>query len=184
MKGYGAEETGRAFSRARELCEELGDAPQLFPVLYGESGISARQGKVSFGAGAGAAIPGSRHDAAGAGQPRGRPSSRGAQRFHARRLPQAEAHYEESLARYDPTQHRHLALHFGQDQRAACLANLAWFKWIVGRPADSLAISRAAVAYSREFDHIRRPTLMWTFLPCSLCFSGGTCRPPRGRRTP
>ena len=34
-RGYGAEETGRAFARALELCEEVEDAPELFPALYG-----------------------------------------------------------------------------------------------------------------------------------------------------
>jgi class 3 adenylate cyclase/predicted ATPase len=154
MKGYGAEETGRAFSRARELCEELGDAPQLFPVLYGEWAYqlvtarfpkaqelalqfldlaTTRQEPVTLVVG---------HRIAGLSG------------FMLGDFAQAEPHYEENLARYDPAQHRHLAAHFGQDQRASCLANLAWLKWIVGRPADSLAMCRAAVAVSREFDHI------------------------------
>jgi class 3 adenylate cyclase/predicted ATPase len=154
MKGYGAEETGRAFGRARALCEELGDAPQLFPVLYGEWAYQLVKAK----------FPMAREfarqflDRATARQ---EPESLvvghrivGLSAFMLGDFSQAEAHYKEHLARYDPTQHRRLALHFGQDQRAACLANLAWLKWIVGRPDDSLATSRAAVAYSREFDHI------------------------------
>ena len=154
MKGYGAEETGRAFSRARKLCEELDDASQLFPVLYGEWGYQlvrarfplARELEQQF------------LDRATTRQ---EPASlvvghrlAGLCAFMLGDFSQAESHYEETLARYDPVQHRYLALHFGQDQRAACLANLAWLKWIVGRPADSLATSRAAVAYSREFDHV------------------------------
>jgi predicted ATPase len=35
LRGYAAEETGRAFARARELCLALGDREQLFPVLFG-----------------------------------------------------------------------------------------------------------------------------------------------------
>ena len=34
-KGYGAEEVVQAYSRARELCHQLGDTPELFPVLWG-----------------------------------------------------------------------------------------------------------------------------------------------------
>ncbi len=154
MKGYGAEETGRAFSRARELCEELGDAPQLFPVLYGEwayqlvrarfpiAGEFARQflDRATARQEPAALVVGHR--------------IAGLSAFMLGDFSQAEVHYEQHLARSDPTQHRLLALHFGQDQRAACLANLAWLKWIVGRPDDSLATSRTAIAYSREFDHI------------------------------
>jgi class 3 adenylate cyclase/tetratricopeptide (TPR) repeat protein len=34
-KGYSAPEVGQAYARARELCQQIGDAPQLFPVLMG-----------------------------------------------------------------------------------------------------------------------------------------------------
>lgn len=34
-KGYSAPEVGHAYARARELCQQIGDAPQLFPVLMG-----------------------------------------------------------------------------------------------------------------------------------------------------
>ncbi len=34
-KGYAAPEVGRAYARARELCQQVGETPQLFPVLLG-----------------------------------------------------------------------------------------------------------------------------------------------------
>ncbi|MGH7790171.1 MAG: AAA family ATPase, partial [Candidatus Binatia bacterium] len=34
-RGYGADEVERAFARAREICEEFPNVPQLVPVLYG-----------------------------------------------------------------------------------------------------------------------------------------------------
>ena len=34
-KGFAAPEVEAAFTRARELCQHLGDSPQLFPVLPG-----------------------------------------------------------------------------------------------------------------------------------------------------
>jgi hypothetical protein len=34
-KGWTAPETGRAYSSARELCDRLGDSPELFPALFG-----------------------------------------------------------------------------------------------------------------------------------------------------
>src|SRR5713226_9335039 len=35
IKGYAAPEVERAFTRARELCERLGDPPELFPASFG-----------------------------------------------------------------------------------------------------------------------------------------------------
>src|SRR5262249_26547232 len=34
-KGYGAPEVGKTYTRARELCSQVGEIPQLAPVLYG-----------------------------------------------------------------------------------------------------------------------------------------------------
>jgi predicted ATPase len=34
-KGYAAPEVEQAFARARELCQQIGETPQLFPVLLG-----------------------------------------------------------------------------------------------------------------------------------------------------
>jgi len=34
-KGYTAPEVERAYTRARELCQQIGETPQLFPVLAG-----------------------------------------------------------------------------------------------------------------------------------------------------
>ena len=34
-KGPAAPEVERAYARARELCQQVGDTPQLFPMLWG-----------------------------------------------------------------------------------------------------------------------------------------------------
>ena len=34
-KGYAAPEVEKAYTRARELCQQVGETPQLFPVLRG-----------------------------------------------------------------------------------------------------------------------------------------------------
>ena len=34
-KGYASPEARQAYARAREFCEQIGDTPQLFPVLFG-----------------------------------------------------------------------------------------------------------------------------------------------------
>ena len=34
-KGYAAPEVEKAYTRARELCQQVGETPQLFPVLWG-----------------------------------------------------------------------------------------------------------------------------------------------------
>jgi class 3 adenylate cyclase/predicted ATPase len=44
-KGFGAPEVEHVFTRARELCQEVGDTPQLFLVLQGLGGFYALRGQ-------------------------------------------------------------------------------------------------------------------------------------------
>jgi len=37
--GWAVPEAGRAYARAQELCEKMGETPDLFPVLYGLVGF-------------------------------------------------------------------------------------------------------------------------------------------------
>src|SRR5262249_39890659 len=46
LKGYAAPEVGVTYRRARELCQQLGDTPQLFPVLDGLRRFYTLQGEV------------------------------------------------------------------------------------------------------------------------------------------
>ena len=34
-KGWAAPEVGQAYTRARELCQQVGETPELFPILWG-----------------------------------------------------------------------------------------------------------------------------------------------------
>ena len=43
-KGWSAPEVERAYTRARELCQEVGETPQLFPVLLGLRGFFTMRG--------------------------------------------------------------------------------------------------------------------------------------------
>src|SRR5262249_22251548 len=46
VKGYAAPETGRTYTRAQELCQRLGDPPELFAALYGLSVVHLLRGEL------------------------------------------------------------------------------------------------------------------------------------------
>jgi predicted ATPase len=48
-QGFASKETGEAYSRARELCAELGNAPEVFPVLHGIFLFHMLRGEVQAG---------------------------------------------------------------------------------------------------------------------------------------
>src|SRR5262249_13609796 len=45
VKGWAASETERAYTRARKLCDRLGDSPELFPALLGMWAIYLDRGE-------------------------------------------------------------------------------------------------------------------------------------------
>jgi class 3 adenylate cyclase/predicted ATPase len=45
-KGWASPEVARAYSRARELCQQVGETPQLFPALWGQWGFYFIGGKL------------------------------------------------------------------------------------------------------------------------------------------
>ena len=170
MKGYGAVATGRAFGRARELSEELGETRQLFQALYGEWAFQLVRAQFPL------ALDLARQFLERATKEQNSATMMighriaGISAFMLGRFPEAEMHYRENLARYDPALHQDLAMNFGQDPKAACLSTFAWLKWIVGRPDDSLATARAATVYSREFNHLNTHAYVDFFTLFSLYF--------------
>ena len=57
----------------------------------------------------------------------------------------ARANYDQSIALYDPAQHRTLAARFGQDARVSALSFRSWAHWLLGHPAAALSNSEQAL---------------------------------------
>jgi predicted ATPase len=59
-------------------------------------------------------------------------------------------HLEKAIALYNPSQHRSLAMRFGQDAGVHALTYRAWALWLTGRPKSALAACKAALEAARE----------------------------------
>ena len=152
-KGFAAPETGRAYARARELCRELGDVPELFPALYGRFIVHFQRGELAAA-----------HEAAREllrlAEDRGDAAARvtghrvvGSALYHLGRLAESRAHLEEGLALYEPGRDRGSALVYALDTRVVCLFWLVHALFAVGYPEQALARLREALAYARELGH-------------------------------
>jgi class 3 adenylate cyclase/predicted ATPase len=62
----------------------------------------------------------------------------------------SRAHYDRAMALYDPTEHRALTTHFGQDVGVVVSSYRGWSSWLLGYPEAALADSRRAIAAARE----------------------------------
>jgi predicted ATPase len=153
VQGYSGEETGAVYDRARELCERVGTAQQLLPILYGQ--IVFRMGRGALPAGhqlaeeflrlaeeqgeEGPALAARRMLGVALFQ-RGDPSA-------------SRSCIEQALALYNPAKHKALTFQYGADQRSAGLAWLALDLWLLGYPTQAERAGREAIALAKEIGH-------------------------------
>ncbi|MFN8495745.1 MAG: BTAD domain-containing putative transcriptional regulator [Caldilineaceae bacterium] len=157
-KGYAAPEVEQAFHRAWELCRRLQPqsveaTPERFQVLWGLGRFYMVKPELPK------ALEASQQLLALA-QSAEEPDllleafcSLGTHLFHLVDLPAARAYLEQSLALYDPTQHRSHALSYGQDPGVVASAYLAWTLWCLGYPAQALAQTQTALTLAQKIDH-------------------------------
>jgi DNA-binding SARP family transcriptional activator len=151
-RGYGTPEVTAAYTRAWELCEELGEPPTA-PVLRG-TGLSAlTRGELRRA-----------QDLAGQllelGERDDDPMVRvegdyllGVTAFWLGELDRAREHLERAIASYVPDRARsHLAL-YSQDPRVVCVIRLAYTLWHLGHPEAASERAAEALNLAEGLEH-------------------------------
>jgi predicted ATPase len=152
-QGYATPEVGRVYARARELCGQVGETPQLFSALWGvkvfyivrsELQTARELGEqllrlaktvqdpvlhmeVAFLVGATAVVLGE--------------------------FSRAREYLEQGIGLYDPQQHRsHIAL-FGEDLGVSCRCWWSYALWNLGYPDQAWRKSQEALTLAQELSH-------------------------------
>ena len=152
-KGYAAPEVEQAYGRARELCRQLGETSRLFSVLRGLGAFYFVRGKYQTARELGEellSLAQSPHDPArllGAHQVLGIAS------FWLGEFASARGHLEQTIALYNPQQHRSPASRSGQDPGVLCRAYSAWALGLLGYPDQALERIHEAVTMGRDLSH-------------------------------
>ena len=153
IRGFAAPEVEQAYARARALCRQAGEAPQLFPVLVGLWLFYHGRGELQTARELGEQLL----TLAQRGQ---EPwllleahLALGVTLAHLGETAIALMHLEHSRALYDPAQHRSLAFRSGMDPGMWGLAHMARALWLVGYPDQALQRGREAHALARELAH-------------------------------
>ncbi len=154
VKGTGSPEVERAWSRARELCEQLGETKQLFLVLYGLVTYNVMRGDI-------------RQTASTLGEQclqlaQSQQDSTlligayillGTLSHYLGEFAPAQIHFERGLALYDPQQSATLVSFYGHDPGVYIRRYLAWTSWELGYPEQALEHVQAAVDLAKELSH-------------------------------
>jgi predicted ATPase len=154
MKGAGAPEVERLNMRARELCEQIGEPPQLFRVLWGlwlmynargDSQTMRMLGEQLLSLAQHLEDPDLLLEAHHA---------LWTSLFSGGEVAAARMHQEQGLRLYDPQRHRtHAALYSGHDPGVCCRYRAAPALWLLGYPDQAVASSQAALALAQQLSH-------------------------------
>lgn len=153
-KGYAAPEVQNAFDRARELCAQLGDTPQLSPVLYGLWGYYLVRGEYQASEDISRQLLnlGERQSDQGL-LLEGHITSAISSIYWRGPLPKARAHFEKVLSIYNPRCHQGHALIYGQDPGVLAGSLLPWALWFQGYPDQAISRQRDCLALARSLSH-------------------------------
>jgi predicted ATPase/class 3 adenylate cyclase len=153
-KGTVAPEVEQTYARARTLCEQVGEPPQLFRVLWGLWSVHRLRGEAQTA------------------RTHGEDLLRLARRLHdpdllleahhalwttlfySGELAAIRPHLAQGLRLYEPQRHRaHAALYSGHDAGVCCRTMAALSLWCSGYPDQALASMQAALDLAQQLAH-------------------------------
>ncbi|HSB09874.1 MAG TPA: AAA family ATPase [Blastocatellia bacterium] len=149
-EGYAAPEVGRVYTRARELCQQLGETPEISQVLWGlrtfytvraELGTAREIAEEFLGLAERLPYPGL--------------AMRGHWAMeitfmHLGEFALAMEHFKKALSLYDHERHRDDALLYAQTPGVAMRCFAAWTLWFLGQPDQALERIQEAQTLARE----------------------------------
>jgi predicted ATPase len=152
-KGSAAPEVEHAYTQAYALCQQVGETPQLVPVLFGLWRFYHSRAQLHTAREIGETLLRLAQHADAPALTVVAHNALGNTWLCLGALPAARHHLEEGIARYTPDQRRAPVFRIGHDPGVACRAFAAWTLWLQGYPAQALARLHKALALAHELSH-------------------------------
>jgi predicted ATPase len=153
IKGFSAPEVERAFTRARELCERLGDPPELFFVLLGLRGVYFIRGEYRLASELDQKLLLQAQSAKDPGLLSLAHWLRGITYREIGERPLARKQLEKSIFLYDRERDRPRAFLLGVDPGCGSLGYLGMILWTLGYPDQALKRGQEGVALAEGLVH-------------------------------
>jgi predicted ATPase len=169
VKGWGAPEAERAYTRARELCERAGDPSELFPVLFGLWNVHLLRAEARAA-----------HELAGEllrwARKRQDPAlllyghlALGGILFWMGELLLAREHVERAISLYEAEHHRALTSSYsGIDAAVWCRYFASQTLWELGYPDQALTSGNEAITMAQGLSH-STSLVFAEFIFCIVC---------------
>jgi len=163
IKGYGAPDVEATYLRARELCQQVDDPAQLFPVVRGlwnrylmraEHQQARELGEQLL------SLAHSLHDSASLVEAH---RVLGTVLWNRGELSLAHEHLERGIALYEPHQHRTLAFRYGADPGVVCRFYAAVVLWSWGYPQQARRRMEESLTLAQDLAHPHSLTFVLVF---------------------
>jgi predicted ATPase len=153
IKGWAALEVERALTRARELCERLGDRAELFFVLFGLFVVHYIRGELRMAYELAEQLLRRAESSNDSTHLLLAHNALGSASFDIGKLLPAREHKEASISLYDPARHGPFAIGASFDVKGFALSYVAMTLWLLGYPDQALKRANEAVEFTQALSH-------------------------------
>jgi class 3 adenylate cyclase/predicted ATPase len=152
-KGFAAPEVEQTYTRARTLCAQVGDTPQLFPTLWGLCWFYRNRGTLPAARELGEQLYQFAQRAAEPTHLLAAHDVLGTTLLFQGEYAAARMHLEQGIALADPMVQRVLAFRHVVPPRVTCLTHVANTLWCLGYPAQAVRRSQEALTLAQALAH-------------------------------
>jgi class 3 adenylate cyclase/predicted ATPase len=153
VKGQSSPDTERAYARARELCQQVGETAQLFPALYGLFRFHMVRSELQTARELAEQLFSLAQHVQDRALLMEAHRVMGQTMFWLGEMAPARSHLEQVMTLYDRQKDRSHAFVYGQDPGVACRSSAAWPIWMLGYPEQALRSVHEALTLAQELTH-------------------------------
>jgi class 3 adenylate cyclase/predicted ATPase len=153
LKGFGHPEVEQAYARARALCQQVGETPARFPVLYGLWRFYRARGALQTARELGEQLLTLAEHQDDPALRLAAHAALGMTLYLLGAFAPARLHLEQGIAQHTLQPHRAADARYGEDPGVLCYYTLAWTLWSLGYPEHALQRSHEARTLAQALAH-------------------------------
>jgi predicted ATPase/class 3 adenylate cyclase len=163
LKGHGSADAEKVYRRARQLCQQVGETPQLFPVIWGLWLIHSSRGEYRTALDLGEQLLSLARQLDDRGFLLQAEHALWNTLVYGGEFVSGLAHARQGIALYDQELHRSHALMFGgHDPGECCRRHAATALWVLGYPDQAIETAESGLRLARDLGHLH--SLCWAML--------------------
>jgi DNA-binding winged helix-turn-helix (wHTH) protein/predicted ATPase len=149
-EGYAAPDVGRVYTRARELCQQLGETSEISQVLWGLRTFHTVRGELETARGIAEELLSLAEQNPMPGMAVRGHWAMEITFLHLGKFSRAMEHFEKALLLYDPERHRDDSFRYAQNPGITMRCFASWALWFLGKPDQAMSRIQEALTLARE----------------------------------